>query len=324
MTKSIHGKNIHLAALRYFYEVARTGSFRGAAERLHIAASAVNRQVQILEEEFGCALFDRSRGRGGVTLTAAGQILLRDVRAAMELIEHASNEITALHGLRRGNVQVGINEGFATAFFPRFIAQFHDLHPAITFDVRVGSSPLLIDKVMDNELDIVLAYNPPPRFGVEILSDYQVETMIMMHKSHPLARKPSLTIFDLDGYDLLLPSRDVGSRRYLDELLVSKNIEPRHVLTTNSYAMRQKAVMENLGIMVMCFHPVHRIDCGPDAVLRTVEDDTIARQQLVLCKKGGRELSPAATLMVAQLQRALEEDVPVEMQEPAQGAYQMA
>lgn len=307
MTKSILGRNIHLAGLRYFYEVARVGSFRGAADHLHVAASAINRQVQILEEELGCALFDRGRGRAGITLTAAGQILQNDVRAAMDSIEHACSEITALHGLRRGHVEIGINEGFASAFFPRFLTQFSALHPAITFDVRVDSSPALIDMLMDNQIELVLAYNPPPRFGVEILAQFEVDTMVMMHKSHPLAGKAVLTGKDLGGHQLLLPSSDLGSRRYLDELLVSHNVQTHAVLTTNSYSFRQRAVMENLGIMVMCFHPVHRVDCGPDVVFRTIEDKSMPQQHLICCKKSGRGLTPASTLIAAQLKLALDQ-----------------
>jgi DNA-binding transcriptional LysR family regulator len=307
MTKGLLGRNIHLAGLRYFFEVARVGSFRGAAEQLHVAASAINRQVQILEEELGCALFDRGRGRAGLRLTAAGQILLDDVRAAMDSIEHACSEITALHGLRRGNVEVGINEGFASAFFPKFLTHFSGMHPAIVFDVRVDSSPALIDMLMDNELELVLAYNPPPRFGVQMLARYVVDTMVMMHKSHPLATKKTLTSFDLGGQSLLLPSSDLGSRRYLDELLVPRNILPKSILTTNSYSLRRQAVMEKLGIMVMCFHPIHRIECGPDVVFRVIKDRSIAQQELVCCKKAGRELTAATTLFAAQLKAALDQ-----------------
>lgn len=304
-TTSIRGRNIHFTALRYFHEVATAGSFRGAAERLHVAASAVNRQVQILEEQFGCALFDRARGRAGITLTSAGRILLDDVQAAMDSIAHACDEITALHGLRRGHVEVGVNEGFTSSFFPRFISGFRAQHPEITFNLWVDASPMLNDMVMDNRLEIALAYNPPPRFGIETLADFEVDTMVMMHKDHPLAGRQRLTTRDLEGQDLLLPAPGSASRIYLDKLLVARNIRTRTVLTTNSYNLRLQAVRENLGIVVMCFHPVHQLECGPDAVLRAIRDTDIAPQRLVCYKKKGRELTPASTLLANQLTQAL-------------------
>jgi DNA-binding MarR family transcriptional regulator len=48
-------------ALRYFYQVGRTGSLTAAAERLHVAVSAVSRQIAKMEEETGVPLFERAR-----------------------------------------------------------------------------------------------------------------------------------------------------------------------------------------------------------------------------------------------------------------------
>ena len=61
-----------MQALRYFYEVARYGSFRLAADKVNIAASAISRQIQLLEQELGVKLFDRSRRRLEPTNEDAG------------------------------------------------------------------------------------------------------------------------------------------------------------------------------------------------------------------------------------------------------------
>jgi DNA-binding transcriptional LysR family regulator len=319
MATSIRGRNIHFTALRYFYEVAQAGSFRGAADALHVAASAVNRQVQILEQGFGCALFDRARGRAGISLTAAGRILLNDVQSAMDSIEHACDEITALHGLRRGHVEVGVNEGFTSSFFPKFLARFREEHPQITFNLWVDASPNLNEMVMDNRLEIAVAYNPPARFGLEVLAEFEVDTMVMMHRDHPLAAKAELTVSDLAGQDLLLPAMGVASRSYLDNMLVAKNVRTRTVLTTNSYNMRLQAVREKLGIVVMCFHPVHRLECGPEAVLRVLREPSAPAQRLMVYKKKGRELTPASLLLAAQLTSALEAGAELEAQDADSG-----
>jgi len=72
---------INTSALRYFYEVARSGSFRRAAEKVHVAASAISRQIQLLEDELGVELLER--GRKGVRLTVAGEALMHRVRRMM-------------------------------------------------------------------------------------------------------------------------------------------------------------------------------------------------------------------------------------------------
>src|SRR2546421_445580 len=81
MTLGLLPNFINTAALRYFFEVARYGSFRLAAEKIHIAASAISRQIQLLEQELGTKLF--ARKRAGLQLTAAGEALLYRVKKAM-------------------------------------------------------------------------------------------------------------------------------------------------------------------------------------------------------------------------------------------------
>jgi DNA-binding transcriptional LysR family regulator len=61
------------SALRYFLEVARTGSVSAAAQRLRVAASAVSRQIANLEKELDALLFER-RARGMI-MTQAGETL---------------------------------------------------------------------------------------------------------------------------------------------------------------------------------------------------------------------------------------------------------
>ena len=61
---------LHGRLLRYLDEVARSGSIRKAADRLNVAASAINRQILSLEAELDTPLFERMPG--GLRLTASG------------------------------------------------------------------------------------------------------------------------------------------------------------------------------------------------------------------------------------------------------------
>lgn len=306
MTKSIHGRNIHFNGLRYFYEVASTRSFRRAADVLHIAASAISRQVQILEEELGCSLFERRRGRAGVMLTPAGEILLESVRESMDAVERGCNEIAALHGLRRGHVELGINEGFASVFLTRFLASFSEQHPGVTYEIKVAGSRALIDWLMDDEVELVLAFNPPLRVGVELLSRIDVDTKVMLHKSHPLARKRSIEVSDLAGCDLVMPSSDLVAHRRLNDMFAAKGIKVRSLIVSNSHALMQHAAVEGLGIRVMSSHPVQDTAFGPETVFRPLRDDAIDQEQLICCKRAGRKLSPATKALTGLLIEVLE------------------
>ena len=95
--------------LRYFNEVARLGSIRKAADRLHVAPSAVSRQIAQLEHEVDAILFERSKG--GVQLTVAGEVLARHSHGIFRDLDRARTGIDELRGLRRGEVNLWVIEG---------------------------------------------------------------------------------------------------------------------------------------------------------------------------------------------------------------------
>ena len=83
-------------ATRYFMEVVRTGSITDAAQAVHVAPSAVSRQVAKLEESLGCPLFERQSR--GMALTEAGERLAAWVHRAQQDTERVADEVRALAG----------------------------------------------------------------------------------------------------------------------------------------------------------------------------------------------------------------------------------
>src|SRR5690242_19933858 len=97
------------AAMRYFREVAATGSVLRAGANLFVAPSAVSRQIRLLEEDLGVPLF--TRGARGMTLTAAGHRVLEFAARVHQDAADLRAEIDAdRHGVR-GHVVVATVEG---------------------------------------------------------------------------------------------------------------------------------------------------------------------------------------------------------------------
>ena len=95
---------MHARVLRYLDEVVRRGSIRRAAETLHVAPTAINRQILELEAELGAPLFDRIHKR--LHLTPLGEAVLAHVRQTLR--EHAALQarVAEIKGARRGMVTV--------------------------------------------------------------------------------------------------------------------------------------------------------------------------------------------------------------------------
>ena len=96
---------MELRQIRYFVAVARAKSFSRAAAELRISQSALSRQVQLLEAEFGLLLFDRIGRR--VTLTSMGEDLLGRSQSVLQSIEGPKNRAHELSGGSNGLLRIG-------------------------------------------------------------------------------------------------------------------------------------------------------------------------------------------------------------------------
>jgi len=294
--------------LRYFLAVARHGSFRRAGDALRVAASAINRQISLLEEELGAKLFERSRGRNRLQMTAAGEILLTHARAATNEIERARDQIEALKGLRGGTIQLGIAETFTRDFLPDFLAEFSQTMPRISFNITVATSPRLIELLTQDEIEIALAYNPAKQDEVHVAARLWQRTCMMMRADHPLAKKSSVRLSDYAQYPIVLPTENTSMRDLYDRVLPKLRVTPHVTLVTSSYEMLRSAARVGLGLAIVNEYLVSARDAtAKDVVFVPIADPNIRPQELTCCVRAGRHLSVAATVFIERMREAFRE-----------------
>jgi LysR family glycine cleavage system transcriptional activator len=148
-----------MSALRGFEAVARLGSFRKAAEELHVTPAAVSQQIKVLEEQLGQRLFHRLAT--GPALTRAGKVGLPLVRDGLATLESAA-QLMAMQ--RSANtLTVWTAPSFATKWLMPRLHHFIDLHPGI--DLRLSASALLIEGVRTSG---VISSDDLRRHGVDV------------------------------------------------------------------------------------------------------------------------------------------------------------
>src|SRR6202044_3305927 len=171
-TRSRTDPMLHSRLLRYLDEVSRLGSVRKAAVRLHIASSAINRQILALENELGAPIFERMPRR--LRLTATGEVLIAHVRDTLKGHQRVEAQIEALKGLARGEVTIATMNGLAAGPLPRFLNSILDRHPRVHVRVRVLPLAQMSNAVLTVEADLAVTYNPPPSPGLRIVSSHDV------------------------------------------------------------------------------------------------------------------------------------------------------
>jgi DNA-binding transcriptional LysR family regulator len=232
--------------VRYFSAIARHGSIREAAEELHIAQSALSRQVQKLEEDFGVPLFERHAR--GVKLTSAGEIFLRHAQTNLRQIERVRSEIDGLKGLRRGLVSIRSIESLVPHLLPRALTRFSERHPGINFEITIDGSDQVVAAVREGRTDIGLAFYPPAERELETVFKMREPLVATMSARHPLAQRPRVSLADCAAYPIASPMKHTGSRILIDVACKAAGIHITPALETNAIQLRVEFVKVNHGI----------------------------------------------------------------------------
>jgi DNA-binding transcriptional LysR family regulator len=228
--------------LRFFLEVARTGTLAAGARRLGVDSTTVGRRLSALERELGAKLFARTPD--GLALTAAGEAM----RAAGTEMEQAvlRGEQRALGADRKlsGVVRVATTEMLGQVVILPALRILHERHPQIRVELLTGSGQLDIAR---READVALRYIRPEGGDLVARRAGKIAFAAYAAKKYLAARGRPVRGGGLSGHDIVAynatiphwPSGQLGGEALGDA---------RIVLRTNSTQMLLNAVRLGLGI----------------------------------------------------------------------------
>ena len=130
--------DINYELYKVFYFVAKTLSFSEASKCLYISQSAVSQSVKVLEKKLGQTLFIRSTKR--VQLTPEGEILLKHVEPAMNLIRQGENQLLDSNSLNGGQLRIGASDTICRYYLIHYLQKFHQEFPDVRIKVTNSTS----------------------------------------------------------------------------------------------------------------------------------------------------------------------------------------
>ncbi|GAB2969554.1 LysR family transcriptional regulator [Hymenobacter coalescens] len=140
--------------LRVFQAVARHLSFTKAAQELCITQPAVTRHIRELERGYEQRLFERRGNR--VSLTEAGQLLLRYAEQVHELHHHLAEQLHTLHDTTAGRLRLGASSTLAQYVIPPILPGFQARYPRVELTVLIGNSEQVADALLTSQIDLGL------------------------------------------------------------------------------------------------------------------------------------------------------------------------
>ncbi|RDI41858.1 LysR family transcriptional regulator [Falsibacillus pallidus] len=216
---------MELRQLRYFVEVARIEHFSKAAESLHIAQSALSRQVGLLEKELGVELFERE-GRN-VKLTFIGKMFLEQAILALKAVDNASRLVEEYLEPERGIIRIGFPSSIASSMLPSIISAFKKEHPDVRFHLKQASYDTLTEGIKKREIDLAFIGPVPandPELHAHIL--FSENFLAMLSDTHSLAEFESLSLNQLEPEPFVLFPEGFMLRQIVVDACVQAGFQP--------------------------------------------------------------------------------------------------
>ena len=207
---------MELRQLKYFVKIAETLSFSKASKQLFITQSTLSQQIHQLEQELNTPLFQRNTH--SVKMTEAGKELLPYATRTIHAAETCVERMHDLQQMLTGTLNIGVTYSFSPILTETLLT-FMNKYPKVKLNIFYKPMTDLMDMLRDSDLDCVLAFKPSVRYeGIEshILFDNHLAAIV--NKGHVLASRKSVTIADLERFDIALPATGLQARSAFDRL----------------------------------------------------------------------------------------------------------
>ena len=291
-------------ALRYFDEAVRRGSIRRAADQLHVASSAVNRQLLQLEEEMDVKLFERLPR--GIRATAAGEVVLNYVRQWNREAISLNRELGALRGGVRGTIRIAASESFTDELLPRAMHELQLRFPQVDFSLISGDNHLITSQLLARDADVVLAFDVSTDVRAQVVTTIASPLGVIAPPDHPLTRLREITLQDCEPYRLVIPGADWLQHSGLNVLIQEDNLPAGVVARVERPAMLKALVRAGLGVAYLTSLGVERDIEERKLAWMPLAPGIIKDAAISLVVPRGRRQPIFATVFVDILKRELE------------------
>jgi DNA-binding transcriptional LysR family regulator len=294
---------LHSRLLRYIDEVARCGSIRAAGEKLHIAPSAINKHLLLLEEEIGGLLFERLPR--GLRPTPAGEILLAHVRRTMLEYRQVEAEIRDLNTLQKGEVIIATVTGLASGIASTAAASFCTHHPHIKISIRVMFLREIVEALVSGDADLGLGFNLPPSPQLETLWEMDTSLGAVMAPTHALARMESIPLAYCASYPLIFADRSMLIHGIVADTFVEAGLSVEAAFRTNSIEAMKRLAASTEGIAFLSKYDIAEEYRQEVLTYRQIRDRVFSKNVLSVVRREKHGHGLASLLLAEEIMGVL-------------------
>lgn len=152
--------DVNYELYKVFYFVATSLSFSEASKKLFISQSAVSQSIKVLEKKLERRLFTRSTKK--VQLTPEGEILLKHIEPAINLIQRGETQLIESDSLNGGQLRIGASDTICRYYLLPFLKKFHHEYPNVHIRVTNQTSIHCVEMLQNGQVDLIVVNYPNP------------------------------------------------------------------------------------------------------------------------------------------------------------------
>ncbi|MFE5559834.1 LysR family transcriptional regulator [Streptomyces sp. NPDC056544] len=195
--------DVEVRQLRYFVAVAEELHFGRAADRLGMAQPPLSRAIRELERQLAVRLFERTTRQ--VNLTAAGEVLLRDARTALEAVTAATRRVREA-GRTSPRLRIALKADIDGGLLPQILDAYHAYHAdgaSLAPELILGGFGEQPQALRDGRADVGLLLHPFDDRGLDSEPLLSEPVLVALATADPLAARTTLCLDDLAGRETL-------------------------------------------------------------------------------------------------------------------------
>jgi LysR family transcriptional regulator, benzoate and cis,cis-muconate-responsive activator of ben and cat genes len=203
---------MNLRQLRYFCETVDAGSAAAAAERLHVAPTAISMQLAQLEEALGDELFDRSRRP--MEPTALGRFLYPRAKELLQTATRLMDDTRAMAAGRAGSLAIGYTRSSIFSVLPRAVRAFRQTHPQVQLELIAMLSEHQPEQLSAGRIQVGIArYVEPPEPNPSLVYTplFADRFCLAVPLQHPFSERSAISVAELDRLPLIIYPKNVQS-----------------------------------------------------------------------------------------------------------------
>lgn len=297
---------VDLVTLSLFIAVVEETSLAKAAEREHLAPSAISKRLADLELNLNIKLFERRPN--GMFPTAAGTALLHHARLIMRNVGELEAELSDFAGGVRGTIRVQSNATAMARYLPEDLKSFLASYPQVRVELEESTSPETLRAVADNAADIGIYGDVIVPLDL-VAKLYRIDRLaLLVPEGHALASRDHVAFSDTIGLDYIGTPKGSSIDTALVRAATDLGVPLRISIRTSGFDVISRMVGAGLGIAVVP-ESVTSIYAQSTHVKAIRLEEKWAERRLMVCIRSLGSLTPAAAAFLAHLTRDAEADV---------------